>query len=255
MPRLLHHHHAAAQAANGAAFTRVEQVRDQNGRCRKHAPDQIIDCIIRRERHWPDRDRRYAGDAIVAAERFQIAEQKIDRQSPGNGAERQEMSAEPKRDCAEQSGDNPRQRESKQKPQPGRGALCRRQPSGCISADADEGCLAERSQSADAGEQHYAKRHQRIDADIVEQRDGEFGGPEGRRQQDSHSDNDDDHAGAGDHPSTSASSSSVCSSDNERQSNTGISTLKTVTSLNELLQKDAKLSSSPIRTAPIAVPG
>ncbi len=70
---------------------------------------------------------------------------------------------------------------------------------------------------------------------------------DGRDQQDS--------AGAKVHPSTSASSSSVWSSDSDRHNSTGISTLKTITSLSELLQNDAKLSRRPMRSAPIAVPG
>ena len=232
-----------------------EQVGDQNGRRRQHAPDQVVDRVIRRERQRPERDRRHVADAVVAAERFKIAEQKIDRQSPGDGAERQKMSAETKRHGAQQGGDDAGQRQGEKQPEPGRGSRRGRQPGGGISADADERRLAERGQAADAGEQHDAKRHQRVDADIVEQRDSEFGGPERRRQQDGDDGNENDGAGAKDHPSTSASSSSGCSSESERHSNTGSRTLKTVTSLNELLQNEAKLSRSPIRMAPIAVPG
>src|ERR1700719_1410344 len=156
------------------------------------------------------------------------------------------MPAKPQRDGAKKRGDDACQAKGEYEPEPGRGGIRRRQPSGRVGADADERRLAERRQSADAGEQHDAERHQRVNADIIEERDGEFGGPKRRREQDHNGRDQQDRAGAKLHPSTSASSSSVWSSDSDRHNSTGISTLKTITSLSELLQNDAKLSRRPM---------
>ena len=74
--------------------------------------------------------------------------------------------AEERRD---QAGENERERKS----EPRRGAGRRRQPGGGIGADADEGRLSEGGEAADPGQQHDPERDQRVDADVVEQRDGE----------------------------------------------------------------------------------
>ena len=142
-------------------------------------PDEEIDCGRAAERDRSDRDRRNAGQPAVAVERVEIAEHEIDGDAPGDGAERQEMSAEPQRCCAQDRGSEAGQRQSKQQSDPRRAALHRRVPSRRVGADTDERGLAERRQPADAGEQHKAQRRKRIDADVVHQRDGE--GPEQRR--------------------------------------------------------------------------
>ena len=232
-----------------------EEVGDQGCCGRKQAPDQIIDRVGALERQRADRDRRHAGDAVVAAERVHVAEQKVDRQAPGDGAERQEVAAKPKRYRAEKRRDQAGENERERKPEPRRGAGGSRQPGRRISADADEGRLSEGGEAGDAGQQHDAQRDQRVDADVVEQRDGELRRPERRRGQGRYHGECREAGRMGAHASISASSSSACGSDSERSSSTGISTLNTTTSLSALFQNDAKLSRMPTRMAPTAVPG
>ena len=119
------------------------------------------------------------------------------------------MTAEPEGNGAEQSRDNAGQAKCEHESEPRRGAMNRRQPGRCIGANADKGGLAERRQSTDASQQHDAKRDQRVDADVVEERDGEFGGPQRSRGECSYCNGGEDDARAHDHRSTSASSSST----------------------------------------------
>ena len=145
---------------------------------------------------------------------------------------------------------------AKQQAEPGRGAVRRRQPGGGVGGDADERGLAERGGAADAGEQHQAERDQRADADVVEQRDAELAEPQ-RRERDRGDEHRDQGAmpGLRRHSSISSSSSSACAEKKERSSSTGISRLKTITSLSAPLQNEAKLSTTPTAIAPIAVSG
>ncbi|KAG1389055.1 hypothetical protein G6F59_015694 [Rhizopus arrhizus] len=61
-------------------------------------------------------------DAGVAAQAFDGAEGEIQRQAPGNGAQRQEVARQLERDGAQQPGDEERQHQSGQQGQPGGGA-------------------------------------------------------------------------------------------------------------------------------------
>ncbi len=56
-------------------------------------------------------------------------------------------------------------------PDPRRAAMHRGVPGAGIGADADERGLAERGEPADAGEQDQAEGRDRVDADVVHQRD------------------------------------------------------------------------------------
>ena len=153
------------------------------------------------------------------------------------------MATEAQRRGAQDRGDEAGQRERQDEPEPGRAALDRSEPGGGVSADADEGGLAERGEAADAGEQDEAEGGERIDADIVHQRDGEAS--EQRR-----SDCDEDDREAEKHgreaphqasPSRSSSSSSsmLCPVRMDCQISTGMSAPKTMTSLKALLTNDA----------------
>ncbi len=83
------------------------------------------------------------------------------------------MPAEMQRDVAEHERDNAGQHDAGKQSEPGRPAHRRRQIRGRVGADADKGRLPERGDAAAAGQQHEAERHQRVDADIVHQRDDE----------------------------------------------------------------------------------
>ena len=107
------------------------------------------------------------------AEPVDIAEQEGDRQSPGDRAERQEV---PLRGAASRSRGSRRPRsenDRQHQAEPGRMAVERRHPGCRIGRDADERRLAERHDAADAGQQREPDRGERIDADVVQQRDGE----------------------------------------------------------------------------------
>ncbi len=146
-------------------------------------PDEEVDRNRAAERERTNRDRRDAGQPAVAVERIEIAEHEIDRDAPGDGAQRQEMAAEPQRRRAEDQRDEAGQRQSKEQSHPRRAALHRSVPGRRIGADADERGLSERCQPAEAGEQHEAERRECIDADVVHQRDGE-GSKDQRRDRD-----------------------------------------------------------------------
>ncbi len=130
------------------------------------------------------------------------------------------------------------------------------EPGRGVGRDADERRLAERGGAADPGQQHQAERHQGADADVVEQRDGEVA-QQGRRdrQAGDHDARQRELSVAGIHRSTSSTSSSTCAMKKERSISTGISRLNTITSLSAPLQNEAKLSTAPTASAPIAVRG
>ena len=102
-----HHGDAAAQAADGAALARVEQVPAQQHDDAEQPPDEEVDRGGAGERDRSDRDRRNAGQPAVAPERIDVAEQEIDGNAPGDRAQRQEVTAEPQRRGAENRGDEP----------------------------------------------------------------------------------------------------------------------------------------------------
>ena len=88
---------AAAQAADRPSLARVQQVRAEQHGPAEQRPDQIVAGDGTVERQRPQRDRRDARYAVVQPDRLDVAEEKVDRDAPGNGAERQEMAAEPQR--------------------------------------------------------------------------------------------------------------------------------------------------------------
>ena len=191
----------------------------------------------------------------MPAEGVDVAEQERDRESPGDGAERQEVAAEAQGQDADRQGRQAGEGEREEEPDPRRGAVRRRQPGGRIGSDADERGLAERGGAADAGEQHQSERDQRADADVVEQRDAELAEQERRDR-----DRGDEHRDRGTMPglrghSSISSSSSSWTEKKDLASSTGISRLKTITSLSAPLQNEAKLSTTPTAIAPRAVSG
>ncbi len=132
------------------------------------------------------------------------------------------------------------------------------EPGGRIGRDADEGRLPEGGGATHAGQQHQAQRDQRADADVVEQRDGEVAGHAAApcaKASDHQADPEVRLREGGVHWSTSSSSSSECTLRKERSISTGISRLKTITSFSAPLQNEAKLSTTPTASAPMAVIG
>jgi hypothetical protein len=104
----------------------------------------------------------------MAPERIDVAEDHRNRQSPGDGAERQEVATQAQGEHADGQGGESGQQQREHQAQPRRESLRRRQPGGRIGGDADEGCLPERGGASDARQQHQSQRHQGADADVVE---------------------------------------------------------------------------------------
>src|SRR2546429_1846859 len=188
----------------------------------------------------------------MLTEAIDVAEQERDRQSPGNRAQRQEVAAQAQRHEAQDRGDAAGQNDSEHQPEPGRIAVQRCDPCRCISRDTDEGCLTERNNAAAAGQQRQLDGGKRVDADIVQQGDAERIEHEGRRPEAGDRRGDDETDLLQCHSSTS---SSECCEASERQSRTGISSEKTMTSFKVLLWNEAKLSIMPTPNAPSAAPG
>ena len=225
----LRHDLAAAQRAHRAALARIEQVGRQHQRHDHEDPDQVVDAVAARERMAADRDRRDLADAVVLPEHGHVAEQEVGRQPPGDGAERQEVAAQPQGHRAEDGGDQAGEHDAHDQPDPRRIARLHGEPGGGVGGDADERGLAEGQHAADARQQHQAEHGQRIDADEVQQRDAERAEQRRRERQQQDPDGRDEVELQARH--SSASSSSVPAKLSERHSRTGMSRLKTSTSL------------------------
>ena len=225
---------------------------DEDERADHDQPDQIVDLVAAAERHRPDGDRRNRRDAVVKAEPVDIAETERDRESPGDRAQRQEVSLETQGHVAEAGRGDASHPDREQQAEPWRLAPGRRQPRRRVGAQSDERRLPKRNQTADSRQQDEADRDQRVDPDVVEQRHRECGNERRRRQDRDDGERRSQLRGPSAH---SSMSSSEWSDAIERQSSTGIKRENTMTSLKALLWKAAKLSSMPTKSAPIAAPG
>ncbi len=83
------HYSTAVERADSAARARVQQVLQTDQRHQQDRPDKIKHLAPRIEIDAKQVKRRDAVQAIVFAEELQVAEQKIQRQRPGDRAERQ----------------------------------------------------------------------------------------------------------------------------------------------------------------------
>lgn len=162
------------------------------------------------------------------------------------------MALKPQGDDAEDGRHRTGQRHAEQEAEPRGVPVQRGDPGRCIGCDADERGLSERHDAADAGEQGKANGDQRIDADVVHQRDAERAEHEGGHRQTHHRRRCCKLNLEARHSSIS---SSECSEASDRQIRIGIKSENTMTSFSALLSKDAKLSRMPTPTAPIAAPG
>ncbi len=187
----LGHQRTALECADRAAGTRVEQVAGQPHRGEQHHPDQVVEMAAVAQLETAEAQWRYAADAGMAAEELEVAEQEIQRDAPGDRAERQIVPRQAQGEQAEQQGDQRGQQQPReqaaprvgQRRQPSRQGCRRGQRRGRIGAQTDESRLAEGGQPADAGQQHQTERHQRVEADVIEQRDVELGQDERTKRQ------------------------------------------------------------------------
>jgi hypothetical protein len=93
---------SAPQRADGAAGARVQEVRGEQCANQHREPDRVIDRAGVDHLERADRQRRDAGDAVIAAEEFELAEEVEQAEPPGDGAERQIVAGQPHGDEAEQ---------------------------------------------------------------------------------------------------------------------------------------------------------
>ncbi|MCY1525718.1 hypothetical protein D9M68_607070 [compost metagenome] len=118
----LRHHAAALERADGAALARVQQVLRRPHRRQQEGPDQVVDAVALGQRPAEQVDGGNVWNAGVAAQAFDGTEDEVERQAPGDGAQRQEVAGQFQRDRAQQVGDRQCQRQPGQQRQPGRGA-------------------------------------------------------------------------------------------------------------------------------------
>ncbi len=167
------HRAAAAQRANRASGPTIKQI---------HDPDQVVDVPARLQIDAEHVEHGNAVDAVVLAEHLQIAEQKEQRETPRDRPERQKVARQPHRHRAEHQRDQRGQHDADDQREPRRHTEVRRQIGGRISADADERRLPEARHAADAGQQHEPDGDDRIQPDVVQQRDPVLGHANGLRQ-------------------------------------------------------------------------
>ena len=234
-----------------------EQVAGGDGREQHAGPDHVVDAAAVVEVPAGEVEGRDGGDAVVAVEQLQLAEQEVEADAPGDGAERQVMAGEAHRDEAEHQGGRAGDGQRHRQRGPRRPAVAGGEHRRGEGAEAAEGRLSERGEPADARQHDEAERHQRAQADIVEERD-----PEHRhaRQHRQHGGATTEQSGAAQHGAAPASacawsliaphsSSSVCVAVSERTRSTGMMSMKTMISLKLDAQNEAKASTMPTNTA------
>jgi TATA-binding protein-associated factor Taf7 len=119
----LGHHRAALERADRAALARIEQVAGWPDGEQHEGPDQVVELAAWTSVPAEQRDRRNAGDAGVAAEELDIAEQEIEADAPGDGAQRQVVPAHAQRDEAEEERDRGGDGEADEQGEPRRKAM------------------------------------------------------------------------------------------------------------------------------------
>ncbi len=178
----LGHLRAGLERAYGPAHARVQQV--QHGqRCQQHQrPGQQEKHTALAQLPAEQRQAGHAEDAVVFAQRLQVAHGVVQRQAPGQRGQRQVVARHAQRDPAQHDGADGGQAQADPQGQPGREPGVHREPGRGVGADADKSRLAKRGQAADAGQQHQAEHSEAGDADVVELGDPELGHGQHRDQ-------------------------------------------------------------------------
>src|SRR5690606_38049222 len=179
----LGHATAASQGPDGPARARIEQVAGGPHGQQHDEPDQVVDVAAVAQRKAQEVDGLDAGDAVVLAQELEVAEQVVQRQAPGDGAQGQIVPGQPKGDGAQNIGHREGDDQARHQGKPGRPARGGGEVGGGISADAHEGRLAERGQAAHAGKQYEPQHDQGGKPDVIELGDPEFGRARPGRQQ------------------------------------------------------------------------
>jgi hypothetical protein len=171
----LGHLRAAGQRADGAAAARVEQPYHRERRKNREEPDDAVEQALLPELEAEQRQAFHAQDAVVLAQRIEVAHEVVQRQRPRDGRQRQVVPRHAQRDRADDRGAQAGQREPDEQRDPGRQPGVHGEVGGGVGPDAHERRLPEGGEAAHAGEQHQAEHGQRVDADVVELDDPEVG--------------------------------------------------------------------------------
>ena len=108
----LGHHAAALERADRTAGARVEQVDQRPGTEQRQRPDQVINAAALVEIDAKQVERRHAEQAVVLAQRLGVGHRVVDRQAPGDGRQRQVVTAHAQRQPTEQQRRRQREREA-----------------------------------------------------------------------------------------------------------------------------------------------
>ena len=145
----------------------------------QHGPDHRPQHARRCQRETEDAQCRQPGDAGLAAQELQVAEQVVQAQPPRDGAQRQVVARQLDGDGAQAPRDQEGQHQAQNETQPGherrrkRGQRTGRggrgaDPGRGVGADRDEGRLSEGGHAADTGEHDQPRGHQRVEGDVAE---------------------------------------------------------------------------------------
>ena len=148
----LGHLELAAERPDRASRPRVEQIRRRPQRHHRDGPDQEEVEALVLELEAEQMEHRHAGEARVAAEELDIAEQEIEARAPGDRRERKIVPAHPERDEPEAQREREGQHEPRRQVRPRRPAETRREDRRRVRADADERRLPERRLPGHAGQ-------------------------------------------------------------------------------------------------------
>jgi hypothetical protein len=147
----LGHHDAALERPDGPAFARIEKVLGGEQGDQNEGPDQIVVVPVVPEFEAEHLDRRQIGQPAVTTEKFQITEQEVKADAPGDGPERQVVAGELQAQGAQRNSHDGREGQADQQCRP-RGApqdgqpsrqLCCGQPCRRVGAEANESRLSE----------------------------------------------------------------------------------------------------------------
>ena len=179
-PHRLGHHHAAFQRTDRPALAGVQQVFGGKQRHQYKCPHQVVVMPAIHQIDPEQGNRRQVGQAGMPPQEFHIAKQEVQRNAPGHGTQRQivarQFQAErAQHQCHAGGQHQPKQQRQPRRPagkrQPGRQFAGGGQPGGGVRPQTHKRRLTKTGQPAHPGKQHQAQRHQRRQANIIEQGD------------------------------------------------------------------------------------
>ena len=171
----LGHLRAAFERPDGAARARVQQVQQTRSEGQQQHPGEHEEGAALADVEFADAQALDAQQAVVFAQRVQVAHEVIQRQAPGYGGQRQVVARHAQCDQAHQQRTAGGEAHAHEQREPGREAGVEREPGGGVGANAHKRGLAKRGQPAHTREQHQTQHGDAVHADVVELGDPEVG--------------------------------------------------------------------------------